>query len=240
MPFKDGDFLEVDYSAWDAATKELISTTDEKLAKDNELYNKDSAYGPTLVILGSNSVIKGLDRELRGMSLNEMKKFTFTPEDAFGNRHEELVRVMPLSDFRARDMNPYPGMRVEVENMTATVKSVNSGRVVVDANHPYAGREITYEVRIVKNVTEPAQRVEALGKTYNVKPSSVSVKDNEMVLSYDSKTRKNANYFVGKSSLVASILSLMKDIEKVEVVEDYDRTEITKSGDPGTEEKKTG
>ncbi len=237
MAFKDGDFLEVDYSAWDAATNELIATTDEKLAKEKDLYSKDSVYGPTLVILGSNSVIKGLDRELRAMSLNEMKRFTFKPEDAFGSRHEELVRVMPLSDFRARDLNPYPGMRVEVENMTATVKSVNSGRVVIDANHPYAGRDITYEVRIIRDITEPSQKAEALGKTYNVKPSSVSIKGKELVLSYDSKTRKNADYFVGKSSLVASILSLMKDVEKVEVVEDYDRAEIAKSSEPKKEEK---
>ncbi|MCL4378990.1 MAG: peptidylprolyl isomerase [Candidatus Marsarchaeota archaeon] len=232
MAFKEGDFLEVEYSAWDAATNDLIATTDEKLAKEKGIFNKDSSYGPTLVILGSNSVIKGLDRELRGMNLNEMKKFTFKPEDAFGSRHEELVRVMPLSDFRARELNPYPGMRVEVENMAATVKSVNSGRVVVDANHPYAGRDITYEVRIVGNITEPAQRVEALGKTYNVKPSSVSMKGKEMVLSYDSKTKKNADYFVGKSSLVASILSLMKDIDKVEVQEDYERAEIAKESEP--------
>ena len=237
MAFKDGDFLEVDYSAWDAATNELIATTDEKLAKEKGLYSKDSSYGPTLVILGSNSVIKGLDRELRGMGPNEMKKFTFKPDDAFGSRHEELVRVMPLSDFRARELNPYPGMRVEVENMTATVKSVNSGRVVVDANHPYAGRDIIYEVKIIRNITDPAQRVDALGKTYNVKPSSVSLKGGEAVLSYDSKTRKNADYFVGKSSLVASILSLMKDIEKVEVVEDYERAEISKDSTPKKEEQ---
>ncbi len=232
MSFKEGDFLEVDYSAWDTATNELIATTDEKLAKEKGIFNKDSTYGPALVILGSNSVIKGLDRELRGMNLNELKKFAFKPEDAFGNRHEELVRVMPLSDFRARDLNPYPGMRVEVENMAATVKSVNSGRVVVDANHPYAGRDITYEVKVIRNITEPAQRAEALGRTYNVKPSSVSIKGKEMILSYDSKTRKNADYFVGKSSLVASLFSLMKDVEKVEVVEDYERAEISKEREP--------
>ncbi len=235
MVFKDGDFLEVEYSAWDAVTNELIATTDEKLAKEKELYSKEAVYGPTLVILGSNSVIKGLDRELRNMGLNEMKRFTFKPADAFGDKHDDLVKVMPLSDFRARDIKPYAGMRVELDNMTATVKSVNSGRVVVDANHPYAGRDITYEVRVVKNVTEPSQRVDALGNTYGVRPSLVKINGKVMELKYDSKAKKNADYFVGKSSLVASILSLMKDIEKVEVVEDYERAEIAKSSEPKAE-----
>ncbi|HUC39179.1 MAG TPA: peptidylprolyl isomerase [Candidatus Acidoferrum sp.] len=226
MAFKDGDFLEVDYSAWDAATNELIATTDEKLAKGADLYHKDHSYGPVLVILGSNSVIKGLDRELRNLNVNDLKKFTFKPEDAFGNRTEELVRVMPISDFRARDIKPYPGMQIELENMNAVVKSVNSGRVVVDANHPYAGRDITYEVRIVKSLSSPNEKIEALGKTYRAKPSSVSVSGKAITLVYDSKVKKNADYFVGRSSFVASILSLMKDFDKIEVKEDYDRQEI--------------
>jgi FKBP-type peptidyl-prolyl cis-trans isomerase 2 len=235
--FKDGDFLEVDYSAWDAATNELIATTDEKKAKDANIYSKDSIYGPTLVILGSNSVIKGLDKELRNLGLNELKRFTFKPAEAFGERFEDLVKVMKMSDFKARDLNPYPGMRIELENMTATVKSVNSGRVVVDANHPYAGRDIIYEVRVVRNITEPAPKVEALGKTYGVRPSSVSIKGTAMELKYDSKTKKNADYFVGKANLVASILSLMKDIQKVEVLEDYDRSEITERSEPNATKK---
>ncbi len=228
MAFKDGDFLEVDYSAWDATTKELIATTDEKAAKEGNLYHKDHAYGPTLVILGSNSVIKGLDRELRSMDLNQMKKFTFSPQDAFGEHMDDLVRVMPLADFRARDIKPYPGMRVEIENMSATVKSVNSGRVVVDANHPYAGRDIVYEVRVVKSLTTPNDKIVALGGTYGVKPSSVSLNGKSVTLVYDSKVRKNADYFLGKSSFVASILSLMKDFDNVEVKEDFDRAEIEK------------
>lgn len=236
MTFKDGDFLEVDYSAWDATTNELIATTSEKAAKDGGLYHKDHTYGPTLVILGSNSVIKGLDRELREIEVNQMKKFTFTPKDAFGERMEDLVRVVPLADFRARDMKPYPGMRVEIENMTATVKSVNSGRVVIDANHPYAGRDIVYEVKVVKNLTAPNDKIEALGGTYGVKPSSVSINGKAITLLYDSKMRKNADYFVGKSSFVASILSLMKDLDKVEVKEDYDRAEIEKQSKQAKEE----
>ena len=237
MVFKDGDFLEVDYSAWDAATNELIATTDEKKAKDSNLYDKGSVYGPALVILGSNSVIKGLDKELRNMGLDELKRFTFKPAEAFGERFEELVRVMKVSDFKARDLNPYPGMRVELDNMTATVKSVNSGRVVVDANHPYAGRDIIYEVRVARNITDTAQRVEALGATYRVKPSAVAVKGTTIELKYDSKAKKNADYFVGKSSLVASILSLLKEIQKVEVVEDYERSEITERSEPKAAKK---
>src|SRR5271155_2192434 len=122
MVFKDGDFLEVEYSAWTVADNGLISTTDEKKAKDGNIYDEHMRYGPILVVIGSNSVIKGLDKALRDMTLNDTKKLTFKPEEAFGDRAPELVRVMPIAEFRKRDMDPYPGMQVNIDNATAIVK----------------------------------------------------------------------------------------------------------------------
>ncbi len=226
MAFKDGDFLEIDYSAYDASSKELIATTMEKVARDSNTYNKDAQYGPTLVVLGSNGIIKGLDRELRSMTINESRKFTFKPEDAFGERQEDLVRVMPLSEFKQREINPVPGMPVDIDNVRAIVKSVNSGRVVVDANHPYAGREIIYDVKIVKNPTTTNDKIDALGRTYGVRPSSVSEKGKGVELIYDPKVKKNADYFIGKANLIASVFSFMKSIDDVEVKEMYEREKI--------------
>ncbi|MDE1811077.1 MAG: FKBP-type peptidyl-prolyl cis-trans isomerase, partial [Candidatus Micrarchaeota archaeon] len=81
MAFKDGDFLEVQYSAWSAADSRLVSTTDEAMAKEAGIYEKENSYGPVLVVLGSKGVIKGLDRELHSMNLGESKKATFKPDE---------------------------------------------------------------------------------------------------------------------------------------------------------------
>jgi FKBP-type peptidyl-prolyl cis-trans isomerase 2 len=225
MAFNENDFIEVDYTAKDANTKEIITTTMEAEAKKAGIDNKEAKYGPTLVVLGANNVIKGLDRELRKMSIGEEKKLTFKPEDAFGQRDEQLVRVMPLSEFRSHDINPYPGMQVRLEDVMATVKSVNSGRVVVDANHPYAGREIEYDIKIIRQLTEPKSKISALGKAYGADPTDVSISGKEVSLHYDSGYKKDAEYFVSKASLVAAILTYMKEFEKVEIKEDYTRPE---------------
>ena len=84
-----------------------------------------------------------------GMSVGEEKKAELEPKDAFGERNPELARVMHLSDFRKRDMDPYPGMQVDIDGTVATVKSINSGRVLVDANHPLAGERMIYEVKLI-------------------------------------------------------------------------------------------
>src|ERR1700733_8661130 len=139
MAFGDGDFLEVEYSSWNAVDNSMIDTTDEKKSKDSGIHVEGRLYGPFLVVLGSTGIVKGLDKALRDMKPNETKKVTLKPDEAFGQRNPDIVRVMPISEFKKRDINPYPGMRVNIDNVSATVKSVNSGRVVVDANHPYAG-----------------------------------------------------------------------------------------------------
>ncbi len=233
MPFKEGDFLEIEYSAWDAANSILIVTTDEKAAKGSGIYNDNekTKYGKVLVVLGSNGVVKGLDSELRKMSVNETKKFTLKPEEAFGQRDEELVRVMRLSDFKARDVNPYPGMVIDLDNMQATVRSVNSGRVVVDANNPYAGRDITYEVKVVGHLTKEEDKAKALAGTYNVNPSSLKIDGSNLTMAYDSKVSKNADYFIGKASAIASIFNYLKGIGDIKIEEDYKRPEEKKQED---------
>lgn len=221
MVFKDGDFLEVEYSAWTAADNGLIATTDEKKAKESNIYEKTMHYGPVLIVLGSQGIIKGLDKSLRSMNINETKKMTFKPEEAFGERVPDLVRVMPIAEFRKRDIDPYPGLQVNLDNATAIVKSVNSGRVTLDMNHRYAGQEIIYEIKIIRHLTSEKDMIKALGKTYNVEPTDVEIKDKTIHMKFNNDVKKNADYFVGKANLIASTFTYLKEIEKIEVNEEY-------------------
>ncbi len=231
MAFNEKDFLEIEYDAWDKENGTLISTTSEQHAKDAGIYNKDARYGPSLVILGTHSIIKGLDRELRGMEMNSSKKFVFAPEDAFGARQEDLVRVMPLSEFRARNINPYPGMHVDLEDANAIVKSVNSGRVVVDLNHDFAGHSIEYEVKVVHRLDKPEEKIASLGRTYAAEPTKVEISGGAAVLEYGSKVSKNIDYFIGRANVIAASFSYIDGISKVQVKEEYEKA---------MEEKKAG
>ncbi len=223
MAFKDGDFIEVEYSVWNAAGNTMLETTNEKLAKEHGIYSKDVRYGPVLIILGAHSVVKGLDSALREIEQGKEKKITLKPAEAFGERNPDLVRVMPLSEFRKRDVDPYPGMRVDLDNVGATVKSVNSGRVVLDANHPYAGMDVTYEVRVVKRLTGGEEKVSALGRTYGSEPGRVKIDGKRIEVEYGDSVKKNADYFIGKANLIAAVFSNLKDAEEVRVVEEYKR-----------------
>ncbi len=223
MAFKDGDFLEVEYTLWSDADARVLESTNEKVAKEANIYSDKVKYEPILVILGSGAVVKGMESALMGMDLNTPKKFSLKPADAFGERNADLVRVMPLSEFKKHDINPYPGMRLKMDNMTITVKSINSGRVVVDANHPYAGMAITYELKVVKNITSEDEKIKILGKTYGAEPSEVKISGSQVQMVYKDSVQKNADYFVGKANAIASAFTYINSIDSVKVIEEYSK-----------------
>src|SRR5271157_5833621 len=162
MSFKEGDFVRIEYTAKRTTDNSLVYTTIEKVAKDADVFNSETKYGPQLIVVGKNNAIKGVENAVKGMAVGETKKIEIEPKDAFGERDESLVNVMRLSDFRDREMDPQPGMQVNIDGTIATVKSVNSGRVVVDLNHPLAGEKLLYEIKVLDKVDSEADRVKAV------------------------------------------------------------------------------
>ncbi|HVA83043.1 MAG TPA: FKBP-type peptidyl-prolyl cis-trans isomerase, partial [Candidatus Aquilonibacter sp.] len=91
MSLKDGDFVKIEYTAWRAADKQIVYTTDEKKAKDSGVYYENSKYGPQLVVIGKSGIIKGLYETLKGMSVSELKKVELEPTQTFGERDNNMV-----------------------------------------------------------------------------------------------------------------------------------------------------
>ncbi len=223
MAFKDGDFLKIEYDAYRTADNSLVYTTDEKKAKENEIFDKEVKYGPQLAIVGRKNIIEGLDKALKDMSLNESKKVELSPDEAFGDRNPNLVQVMSINDFRKRDIVPYPGLRIDLDGTMATVKSVNSGRVLVDANHPLAGEKLLYQIKVVAKIENEKEKLEALGDYYGAKPDKVELNESAVTAEYGGKVNKDANYFVNKARFVSGAFTYLDNIKKVYVKEEYDR-----------------
>ncbi|MGC8572126.1 MAG: FKBP-type peptidyl-prolyl cis-trans isomerase [Candidatus Micrarchaeia archaeon] len=234
MSFNDGDFLKIDYTMWDAATNEIIYTTNKDVAKKANIYDDKIVYNQSVVILGSNNIIKGLNDALKNMKENETKKIELEPKDAFGERNESLVYVVPLSKLKSQNINPYPGMSVDVDNTRMIVKSVNSGRVVLDANHPLAGKKLIYEVTLVKQLKTINEKIEGIAEMYNIKPSKIEVNNSNAVISFNDSVSKNADYFVAKAEMIAGIFTYLKEISKVEVKEEYLKPNLQTQAEPKT------
>jgi len=166
---KRGDFVEIDFVGRIASTGEIFDLTDEKVAKSSGIYDPKREYKPVLVIVGAGMVIPGVEKELMKMKPGEEREFIVKPEDAFGLRRIDLIKVISLSNFLKNNIKPVPGDVVEIDGRRARVQSVSGGRVRVDFNHPLAGKELRYKLRVVREIKTPEEKVKALMDYYKIK-----------------------------------------------------------------------
>ncbi len=223
MPFNDGDFLKVDYSAWRTADNKLIYTTIKKVAEESGEVDKDEKYVPQLIVVGKGNAIKGVEAAVKGMSVGETKKVELSPDDAFGGRDASLVKVMSMADFKKRDIDPYPGMQLDLDGTVAMVKSVSSGRVVVDANHPLAGERMLYEIKVLEKVEKDEEKVKAVAEVYGLIPDSVAINGNNVRVVFGEKVEKDSRYLINKSDFVNALMRYMDKVEKLSVEEDFSK-----------------
>jgi hypothetical protein len=73
-----------------------------------------------------------------------------------------------MSKFSEQKITPFPGLVLNIDGRNAKVRSVAGGRVMMDFNHPLAGKELHYEVEILEQVKEPKKMVESLLAYYGL------------------------------------------------------------------------
>jgi FKBP-type peptidyl-prolyl cis-trans isomerase 2 len=218
---KDGDFIKISYTGKTAATGKIFDTTDAEKAKEAGITEEGRNYAPVLVVLGKNHVVKGLEDALRNMSIGEQKSVELTPEKAFGARDPGLVRIIPLSEFKKRELDPFPGMVLDFDGKNGIVKSVSGGRVMVDLNHPLAGEKIVYEVKVEEKLTETNPKIQAVIDSFNLKAESFKVEGDVLQVVFPPSVKKDVNFIVAKSNLVNSLLDLIREVKKLSIVEEY-------------------
>lgn len=160
MPIKKQDFIEITYVGRLADTQEIFDTTDEKLAKQAGLTHH-AHFGPQVVCVGERHVLPGLDDRFVGAELGP-HKYALHAQDGFGKKDASLIQMIPVSQFKKQRIQPVQGMQLDVDGQLGVVKIASGGRVLVDFNHPLAGKDLTYEVTINKVVTDPKAKLKAM------------------------------------------------------------------------------
>ncbi len=179
-----GDWVKINYLGRIKATGEVFDLTNEEDAKKNGLHDEKKKYGPVLVILGAGFIMPGVEKHLMEMKTGEKKSFDVTPAEGAGARKPELIRVVSISTFTKKQINPFPGLVLQTDSGNCKVLAVSGGRVRVDYNHPLAGKELAYDVEITEQIKTPKERVEELLDYYRV-PAQVSVAAKKATITVD-------------------------------------------------------
>ena len=220
MAIKNGDFVRISYTG-KLEDGSVFDTTEENVAKEKNIYNQRMIYKPVLIIVGKHQVIAGLDESLIGMEKGNEKAVAITPEKAFGQKKNDLINVVPLSHFEKQKMNPSPGMFVQINGKEGMIKSVGAGRVIVDFNHPLAGRTLNYHMKVEEVLDTPEQKINALFADAGL-DGSVSM--NKDVLTVACKADPSENYIFRKQTFL-SWAREVKEINKILFNEEYQLAE---------------
>jgi len=110
--------------------------------------------GPMEFTLGAGEVIPGFDAGVAGLSVGEAKTIHIPVDDAYGERIEEMVAVVPRGDLPP-EMNPEVGQQLEVTQEDGQIFQVmvvdaNDETITIDANHPLAGQALNFDIRLVE------------------------------------------------------------------------------------------
>jgi len=138
--------------------------------------------GEVPVVIGAKFMLPGIDETLEQMQVGEKKTVEVAPEKGFGARDQKYIKLVPVSQFRKNNMDPYPGMIVSADNAHGRVLSVNSGRVRVDFNHPLAGKVLVYDVEIKSKIEDAGEKIKSLVEFYTKLPANkitVEIRGNE-------------------------------------------------------------
>jgi len=134
-------------------SKHKVVTLDYTLTNDDgEVLDTSKGQEPLAYIHGTGFMIPGLERALEGKSEGDSLSVTVEPRDGYGERDEELVKVVERSMFGGVEKLE-AGMQFQAETEdgieVVTVAAVEGDKVTVDGNHPLADATLNFDVQVI-------------------------------------------------------------------------------------------
>jgi FKBP-type peptidyl-prolyl cis-trans isomerase 2 len=140
---------------------------DYTLTVDKEQVETTQGKTPLEYVQGKQMLIPGLEKELAGLKAGDAKTVVVKPEDGYGPVRPEALKEIDNAKL-PKDITPKVGMVLEMQDpegnaYPAMVKEVKEKTFVLDFNHPLAGKELNFDVKIVSvEVAPPAPAAPAV------------------------------------------------------------------------------
>jgi peptidylprolyl isomerase len=120
--------------------------------EDGSVFDTSAGRDPLEFRLGGGEVIPGFEEAITGMAPGDERRVTIPAAEAYGPRREELILVVSRSELPA-ELEPEVGQQLQMsqdgQDFVVTISDVTAQDVVLDANHPLAGEDLTFELQLV-------------------------------------------------------------------------------------------
>ncbi|MCP4648514.1 MAG: peptidylprolyl isomerase [PVC group bacterium] len=127
---------------------------DYVLTTEEQKIDSSEQNGPLEYVHGDGKIIKGLEKELEGLSVGDKKTVVVSPEEGYGEIKQDAFKEFPKSEF-PQNVPLKAGQMISVgtpDGMTfpAMIEEVKEESVILNLNHPLAGKELKFDVTIVE------------------------------------------------------------------------------------------
>jgi peptidylprolyl isomerase len=135
---KNGDIVKVHYTG---------------TLEDGTVFDTSREREPLEFTLGEGSLIEGFEQAVIGMQVGQSKTVTIPAEKAYGPHRDELVFVLGRNQLPG-DLDPKVGQQLQAkqpegQTITGTIIDVSEMSITVNANHPLAGKDLTFEIELM-------------------------------------------------------------------------------------------
>ena len=125
---------------------------------DGVVFDSSEGNEPLEFVIGSGMLIPGFEDSVIGMALNESKTINIPADEAYGPVMDEMIQKVPREHL-PDDMQPEVGMELVSETpdghqLIVVVREVGLEHITIDANHPLAGKDLSFDIRLVE-ILEP-------------------------------------------------------------------------------------
>ncbi len=123
---------------------------------DGTEFGSSQGEDPVEFTIGNDEIIPGVENAVKGMEEGEEKRVSIPPEEGYGERSDQAVMEVPKSDL-PEDVEPEVGTELQGKTedgntVRLRVTEVKDESVTVDANHPLAGQNLNFDIKLVEIV----------------------------------------------------------------------------------------
>jgi len=121
---------------------------------DDTVVEKTDEANPFEFTLESGNIIPGFEKAVIGMSPGESKSVKVPPKEAYGERRDDMVMKVNRKDL-PEDLDPQVGQLLRLQSdkeepFIVTVTGTSDSEVIMDANHPLAGKNLNFEIELIE------------------------------------------------------------------------------------------
>lgn len=133
-----------------------------KDGKTGEILESNLNSDPIAFLSGKDQIIQKLEDEILNLQAGESKTVLISPSDGVGEYREDAVQILPKEQFAGIDLAVGMELFGQAEDGATTrvsVKAIGEQDVTIDFNHPFAGKELEFNIKIVENREATADEI---------------------------------------------------------------------------------